>query len=406
MNKNKFDLIKSIARQTIMIVDDEEMVTKTLSAYLELETDFEVLDFQSPIEALNKLQQKKVDLIISDFLMPEMDGLQFIAQAQQLYPDLPCILLTGYADKENAVKAINNVDLFQYVEKPWDNEHISLIIRNALSSKSLRETLQQKIKELDDVLLERDKLMQHTEMLKEELQLAKDVQESILPQKLPKTSNISVIAKYQPALQIGGDYYDVITLPNNKIGVLIADVTGHGIQAALITILLKSALIDMTDHDLQPGDILTAINNLIYQILPKNIYVAGLAMVVDTESGVCKIANGGIPHPIILRKDRTIEKIPVNGLLLGICDESIFKPGKELTAQLNPGDRLLLYTDGLTEVTNDKNEVFEEKLPEFLANSNGKSGKVLLNDLTQAAKNFSRPEHDWDDITLLSIGDN
>ncbi len=392
--------------QTIMIVDDEEMVTKTLAAYLELETDFEVLTFQDPVKALEKLHQRRVDLIISDFLMPEMNGLQLIAQAQQLDPDLPCILLTGYADKENAVKAINEVKLFQYVEKPWDNEHISLIIRNALNSKSLRETLERKVRELDKVLLERDKLIQHNEMIKEELKLAKDVQESMLPQKLPESANISIVAKYLPALQIGGDFYDVITLGNNKLGVLIADVTGHGIQAALITILLKSALIDMTVRDLRPGDILTAINNLIYQILPKNIYVAGLAIVIDTETGECQISNGGIPHPILIRKDKRIEKIPVNGLLLGICDESIFKPGEEFRTQLNSGDKLLLFTDGISEAANEKDEQFEEKMFEILARLDCKSGKVMLNDLTQAAKDFSKPDHNWDDITLLSIGDN
>src|SRR3990172_4246913 len=134
---------------TVMIVDDEEMVTKTLAAYLELETDLKVLTFQSPKLALERLNQKPVDLVISDFLMPDMDGLQFIARAQQLYPDLACILLTGYADKENAIKAVNEVRLFQYVEKPWENEHIKLIIRNAIESKSLRETLQLKIRELD-----------------------------------------------------------------------------------------------------------------------------------------------------------------------------------------------------------------------------------------------------------------
>ena len=114
----------------MMIVDDEEMVTKTLTAYLALETDYQVVSFTSPQEALKSLKQKPVDIVISDFLMPDMDGIQFFDEVKKLYPDVTRILLTGYADKENAIKAINQVGIYQYIKKLWDNEGLKLVVRN------------------------------------------------------------------------------------------------------------------------------------------------------------------------------------------------------------------------------------------------------------------------------------
>ncbi len=139
--------VKDLKRTpTVMVVDDEEMVTKTLVAYLALETDYQVVSFQSPQEALKSLKQKPVDIVISDFLMPDMDGLQFFAEVKKLYPDVTRILLTGYADKENAIKAINQVGIYQYIEKPWDNEGLKMVIRNGIQSKSLKRFLAKKFR--------------------------------------------------------------------------------------------------------------------------------------------------------------------------------------------------------------------------------------------------------------------
>lgn len=137
------------AEQTVMIVDDEEMVLTSLATYLSLETDYVVRTFTSGKTALEYLGQHDVDLIISDFLMPEMDGLAFLARARELRPDVPRVILTGYADKENAIKAINQVGLYQYIEKPWDNDALQLVIRNGIEKKLLMSKLSQKITEIN-----------------------------------------------------------------------------------------------------------------------------------------------------------------------------------------------------------------------------------------------------------------
>ena len=107
----------------ILIVDDEKMVTESLRLLLQMETNYKILTFQSPLEALKTLQQTPVDLVITDYLMPEMDGSHFLLEAKKIYPDVPRIIPTGYADKENAIRAINEVGLFQYIET--DIPHIN-----------------------------------------------------------------------------------------------------------------------------------------------------------------------------------------------------------------------------------------------------------------------------------------
>jgi DNA-binding NtrC family response regulator len=152
------------AEYTIVIVDDEEMVLKSLSSFLALATDYTAKTFLSPAEALEFVKNNDVDLVISDYLMPEMDGLSFLDEVKKIKPEVPRIILTGYADKENAIKAINDVGLFQYVEKPWNNDDLLIILRNGLAKNSLMKKLQDKIKEINDAYGELEDL--HIEIVK------------------------------------------------------------------------------------------------------------------------------------------------------------------------------------------------------------------------------------------------
>lgn len=135
--------------ETIVIVDDEDMVLTSLNAYLTLETDYVVETFSSATKALEFIGSNPIDLVISDYLMPEMNGISFLAKVKAIQPDAPRIILTGYADKENAIKGINEVGLYQYIEKPWDNDDLRLVIRNALEKKLLVSKLQDKISEIN-----------------------------------------------------------------------------------------------------------------------------------------------------------------------------------------------------------------------------------------------------------------
>src|SRR5215467_329500 len=134
---------------TILLVDDEEMVLTSIKSFFAIETDYKLATYTSPIKALEDIEENRYDLVISDYLMPEMDGITFLAKVKEKCPLVPRILLTGYADKENAIKAINNVGLYQYIEKPWDNEDLKLIIRNGLEKTTLLQQLEEKIQEVE-----------------------------------------------------------------------------------------------------------------------------------------------------------------------------------------------------------------------------------------------------------------
>lgn len=133
----------------VMIVDDEEMVITSIRAFLRLETEYAVHGFTSPEDAARQLETNPVDVIVTDYLMPKMNGIQLLAKAKNLQPEAARVLLTGHADKQSAIQAINEIGLYQYLEKPWDNAQLLLVIQGAIERTRLLRTLRDKISELD-----------------------------------------------------------------------------------------------------------------------------------------------------------------------------------------------------------------------------------------------------------------
>jgi len=134
---------------TVMLVDDELMVLTALRSFLELETPYRVLSFTSPVAALDALPDEPVAVIVADFMMPELDGISFLHQAREVRPLATRILLTGYADKENAIRAINEAGLYYYLEKPWSNEHLKLVVRNGIERSALFTELDMRVSALE-----------------------------------------------------------------------------------------------------------------------------------------------------------------------------------------------------------------------------------------------------------------
>src|SRR5688572_25597145 len=135
-------------RPTILVVDDEEMVTTSLTNLFRLRTDYRVTAHTSPADALAKTGGHDFDLVIADYLMPGMNGIEFLSQFKEVQPQALRIMLTGYGDKESAIRAINDVGLYQYIEKPWDNDALLVAVRNALDKGALLRTLEEKVREL------------------------------------------------------------------------------------------------------------------------------------------------------------------------------------------------------------------------------------------------------------------
>jgi DNA-binding NtrC family response regulator len=124
-------------------------VTSSLSSFFNLEMDLDPVVFNEAPRALSYLEENQPDLIISDFLMPELDGIQLLRRARELHPEVPRILLTGYADKENAIRAINEVKLFQYIEKPWENERLRQVVAQGVRRSQVRRALLTALETLD-----------------------------------------------------------------------------------------------------------------------------------------------------------------------------------------------------------------------------------------------------------------
>jgi response regulator RpfG family c-di-GMP phosphodiesterase len=136
-------------RPRILIVDDEELVTKSLRNLFLLQSEYEVVTHTSAREALSAAGTSPIDLVITDYLMPEMDGITFLSRLKQIQPQAIRVLLTGYADKENAIRAINSVGLYHYIEKPWDNDELLMVVKNGVEKRALLRELENKIAELD-----------------------------------------------------------------------------------------------------------------------------------------------------------------------------------------------------------------------------------------------------------------
>ena len=152
----------------ILIVDDEPMVTKTLSMLLGLEGFSSVETFNNPQDALLWLKENDVNLIISDFIMPQMNGIDFLNEAKKLTNQTSLVLLTGYADKENAIRAINETGIFKYIEKPWDNTNLIISIKNALEQSRLKRELNKKVIELEKANKKLEKYSKNLETIVQE----------------------------------------------------------------------------------------------------------------------------------------------------------------------------------------------------------------------------------------------
>ena len=136
-------------RPAVLIVDDEEMVITSLRAYLRLETEYQVEGQTDPEDAVKYLESNAVDVVVTDYLMPKMNGIQLLARAKDVQPEATRVLLTGHADKQSAIQAINEIGLYQYLEKPWDNAQLRLVIESGIERTRLLRSLRDKITELD-----------------------------------------------------------------------------------------------------------------------------------------------------------------------------------------------------------------------------------------------------------------
>lgn len=389
---------------SILIVDDEEMVLSSLRGVFTLQTNYHVLEANDPLKALAELRRTPVDLVISDFLMPQMNGIEFLKEAKKLQPDSVRVLLTGYADKENAIKAINDVGLYHYLEKPWDNDVLLNIVKNGLKEKGLRQTLAEKIRELDTLSSRHEKLELRHRFLERELEMAARVQQSLLPLQMPSLEGFRFANLYRPSAAVGGDFFDIARPADDTAVLLVSDVIGHGVQAALTTMLLKGFFQETAAEIVDPKALLEEMNRRLHAVLPSGMYAAAAALSVRANDSRVPFSNAGLPYPFVLRKTRRLDEIVVSGPPLGLFEARIL-PFESRTVELNPGDILLVGSDGIGSIQGEEGSFFEDReLRRTLEGLAGtEDGERVIRELMEQAFAFGKNAPLPDDVNLVAL---
>jgi serine phosphatase RsbU (regulator of sigma subunit) len=369
-----------------------------------LQTDYDVIEEANPVEAVKLLERQPLDVVISDFLMPQLNGIDFLKEVRRLQPEAVRLLLTGYADKENAIRAINEVGLYHYIEKPWDNQAMLNIIRNALQEKSLRSQLAKKVDDLNKLLMEYGELETRQRYLEKELEMAGRVQRSLLPERFPALDGYRFSNLYQPCEAVGGDFYDFVQFGGRTV-ILVSDVIGHGVQAALSTMLLKGIFLETAATISDPVELLTAMNERLHRILPDGMYAAGSIVVVEAGSPELQFANAGLPYPFVLRgADKRLDEIALAGPPLGLFGDIQILQYEARTSRLESGDVFLIGSDGIGSVEGEGSEIFEDRrLRQVLTELAGLDGDEVIKKLMEKASAFANGRSQPDDVNLVAI---
>ena len=389
----------------VVFVDDDDLALQSLTALCRLETEYRVESFTEIDEALKFLASNPVDVVVSDFLMPKMNGVEFLSKVRMKQPDAARILLTGYADKDNAIRGINEAGLYLYLEKPWDNDQLLISLRNAVREKGLRRQLAGKIKEFTTLMEKHEALSEEHRRLEKELALAAQVQQNLLPQKFPVFEPFCIEGRYLPSALLGGDYYDA-AVREGELVLLASDASGHGVQAALTSMFVKAVFQEEALAAADPLDLARRMNGRLHPFMPGGMFVAAsIVWIKQSEPEQVFLVNAGYPYPLLIPgRGAETRGILADGLPMGLFPDD--GPAKyEVEAiTLKSGEYLLLASDGLADVQGPTLETFgDHRLQDSLSKFDGESGGELLDYVLEQMRAFSSSARLTDDISLVVI---
>ena len=375
----------------ILMVDDEEdlelLVRQRFRRRIR-KGEFEFLFAHNGKDALARLDENPdIRLVLSDINMPVMDGLTLLGQLEEVNPEIRAVIISAYGDMENIRTAMNR-GAFDFVTKPIDFNDLSITIEKTVKH---IETLQQ-------ALQNRDRLV----ALKQELEVARHVQTSSLPEALPEGDDFDIGAVMTPAREIGGDFYDFFQIDDYRMGLVIADVSDKGVPAALITMVTRALLKSAANRHDAPGACLAEVNEFLSQDNDACMFVTIFYGVLDFRDGRLRYSNGGHNPPRLVRADGSVEALETTGdLALGVFAGHGFDE-REVGVAL--GDTLFLYTDGITEACNRTNDEYgEARLDELLGRIGAHPSQKVVQGAVESVEEFADGAAQFDDMTCLSL---
>ncbi len=377
------------ATKKILVVDDEPDLEPLVLQRMRRQIrrgEYEFIFARDGVEALEMLvEDKEIDMVVSDINMPRMDGLTLLQQIQEVTPDIRAIIISAYGDMENIRTAMNR-GAFDFVTKPLDFQDLRLTIQRTL----------QHLEEWREALQSRDKLV----ALQNELDVANNIQQSVLPAAFPESDAYEIYGSMQPARNVGGDFFDVQILRDGKIGLAIADVSDKGMPAALFMMSSRMLLKGAGQRFETPGEALVEVNNLLDAENEAAMFVTLFYAIYNPRNHKFTYANGGHNEPIIVHPDGSTTVIdPTGGTALGII------PGidyDEDSVELQPGDTVILYTDGITEAFNSEGELFGmDRLREVFRDKQPVNAEETSAMVFDAVNEFAGDEPQSDDQACL-----
>lgn len=380
----------------ILSVDDEAPIELLLKQFFRRKIrsgEYEFFFARNGVEALAVLDEHPdIEIVLCDINMPEMDGLTLLAKLNERRNlAMRVIMVSAYGDMKNIRLAMNN-GAFDFATKPIDMDDLALTIEKAIGQIGYVHATQKEHKEL--VSLQKD------------LTLASEIQQYFLPSVFPPfpedSGKLDIYASMESAKDIGGDFYDFFRIDDDHIGLVIADVCGKGIPAALFMAVSQTILRAKAASSATAAECLTETNRLLADYSVEYMFVTMFYAIYNTKTGHVNYCNAGHNAPYVLRADGTIELLPKAGnVMVGAFKDAVYK---EDTLQLAHGDTLVMFTDGVTEAMNRSDKVFGNKRLEFLLGGlSDLSCQQIVETVKTGISYFVDGAEQSDDMTMLVL---
>ena len=381
----------------ILSVDDEMDLELLLTQYFRRKIrkgEYEFFFAHNGVEALTLLlKQKDIDIILSDINMPEMDGLTLLTKVNEMQnPALKCIMVSAYGDMGNIRQAMNN-GAFDFATKPIDLDDLSVTLEKAIEQIDYIKKSQQEHSQL--------------ESLKTDLAVAGEIQQAILPRVFPPFPEdehlLDLAALMTPAKDVGGDFYDFFRIDDDHIGVVMADVSGKGVPAAIFMAVSRTLIraIGMQGKS-TTSECIRQSNELLCKESVDSMFVTVFYAIYNVKTGELQFCNAGHNSPYILKADGTLKPLPTStNCMVGAIGGLDFS---EDMLQMESGDTLVMYTDGVNEAFNPSFEEFgDERMEETIRQQKGKNCREVIKGLLASVKEFAAEAPQSDDITIMAI---